>query len=78
MALRRKKRTEWLGKVRGGRGYMGPLRVPKPIISLILNVAKIIANHWENPEAQLHYLRILLKNIPQEVVDAVDKNNEEI
>ena len=77
MALRKKKPTEWVGIVKGGRENMGALNVPKVIIPLILNAAKIIANYWGNPRAQLHYLEALLRNVPQEIIEAIEKSNVE-
>jgi hypothetical protein len=77
MAYRKKKPTEWIGKVKGGRGFMGAITIPKAISPLILNMAKITANYWEDPQAQLYYLNSLLRDIPQEIIEAVERSNVE-
>lgn len=76
MAYRKKKPTEWIG-VKGGRGFMGATPVPKSIAPLVLSAAKIIANHWGNTRAQIHYLDALLRNIPPEIIEAVERSNIE-
>lgn len=77
MAYRKKKPTEWIGEVRGGRGRMGAITIPKVIAPIVLNMAKITANHWGNPKTQIYYINALLRNIPQEIIEAVERSNIE-